>query len=415
MSKQWPNDGRINLEQLRKRAKALLRGLKAGVESAKLEQLHKLNPKAELNLASAQWLIAFELGFDSWPKLKKHVDAIEFAARHPDFDADDEAHAVHWRCGNDIEHALRVAGFKGTFRVLTDPLCMGPVSASAGPAYLQSRSRFIADAFHLNLSDVLHRMQQEYADLAQISNTNQATVLWCEADPYDQLFLIRILASLEQMPRRLELIEINQMPGVRRFIGIGQLSPDVLAWLWPQRRTVGEDALALARRAWQAYCSDTPVTLAALAHELHDCLPFLAPALRRQLQELPNHRTGLSLTEQLSLEYIAEAGQVPFGRVFAELMAVREPLPFLGDTMYEAMLRPLINANTPLITESDTGRDWRQRPLSLTELGQRVLAGQAYWVDYAPSSKWVGGVQVAPGRAHWAINEHGQPTWRKPN
>jgi len=53
MSRQWPNDGRINLEQLRKRAKALLRGLKAGVESTKIEQLRKVNPNAELNLPCA--------------------------------------------------------------------------------------------------------------------------------------------------------------------------------------------------------------------------------------------------------------------------------------------------------------------------------------------------------------------------
>ncbi|MHC8945070.1 DUF1835 domain-containing protein [Advenella incenata] len=411
MSKLWSNNGQINLEYQRKRAKALLHRLKAGTEVQKLDLLHKLNPNTQITLASAQRLIALELGFDSWPKLKKHVDSIEFVARHPNFVADDEANTVHWRCGNDIEHTLRLAGFKGTFRMLADPLCMGPVVALAGSDYIRTRSQFIAQAFQLQVSEVTHRMAQEYADLKQIGDAAQA-VLWCEADAYDQLFLIHVLASLKKVPRKLELIEIDQMPGVSRFIGIGQLSPDVLAWLWPQRRKVGEDAIILARRAWQAYCSDSPVKLAQLAHQSHACLPLLAPAMRRQLQELPNIHNGLSLTEQLSLAYVAEAGQTSFGSIFSELMAKREPLPFLGDTMYEALLRPLINTKNPLLIESETQLEWPRRLLHLTPLGHKVIGGQAYWPDYASSERWIGGVCIAPGQAHWTIDDNGQPAWR---
>lgn len=95
-------DGRLNLEQQRKRAKELLTRLKSE------------NPDA--TLSQAQWQIAKQLGFSSWPQLKAHVDAIDFAARHPDFAASDEARTTHWRCGNDIAHSLQLAGFKGHFR-----------------------------------------------------------------------------------------------------------------------------------------------------------------------------------------------------------------------------------------------------------------------------------------------------------
>ena len=77
MSRHFNTDGRLNLEQQRKRAKELLPRLKAE------------DPNATLSLA--QWEIAKQLGFSSWPKLKAHVDAIDFAARHPDFTASDEA------------------------------------------------------------------------------------------------------------------------------------------------------------------------------------------------------------------------------------------------------------------------------------------------------------------------------------
>jgi len=53
--------GRINLEQQRKRAKELLAQLKSQDPSATLSQ--------------AQWQVARQLGFSSWPKLKAHVDS----------------------------------------------------------------------------------------------------------------------------------------------------------------------------------------------------------------------------------------------------------------------------------------------------------------------------------------------------
>lgn len=114
-------DGRINLEQQRKRAKELLQRLKHGTAPTELALLANPHP----TLSDAQWLIARQLGFSSWPKLKAHVEAVDFAANHPGFEASDEARTTHWRCGNDIAHSLGVAGFKGRFRMLSDPLCMG--------------------------------------------------------------------------------------------------------------------------------------------------------------------------------------------------------------------------------------------------------------------------------------------------
>ena len=397
MSRQFNTDGRLNLEQQRKRAKELLPRLKAE------------DPNATLSLA--QWEIAKQLGFSSWPKLKAHVDAIDFAARHPDFAASDEARTTHWRCGSDIAHSLQLAGFKGQFRMLTDPLCMGPVRDLPSEDFRAMRSAFISPAFALDAAEVAHRVDDEYNHLQALASADHS-VLWCEADAYDQLFLVRALAGLEHAPKKLELIEVDRIPGVERFIGIGQLAPDVLAWLWPQRRLIDDAAVQLARQAWAAYCDSSPVKLAQLVHGNHPSLPFLANALLRQLQELPGIEDGLSLTERLSLRYIAEAGPVPFGRVFAELMAKREPLPFLGDMMFHALLRPLIDGPTPLLIETAAERDWPRRELALTPLAHHVLGGEAYWLDHAGHQRWVGGVCLKPGQPHWALTHDSLPVWR---
>lgn len=391
MPQHFNTDGRLNLEQQRKRAKELLPRLKAQDPSATLSQ--------------AQWEIAKQLGFSSWPKLKAHVEAIDFAARHPGFEASDEARTSHWRCGNDIAHSLQLAGFSGQFHMLSDPLCMGPVRDLPTDDYRALRAAFISQAFAMDKADAARRLVDEYTQLETLANAEHS-VLWCEADAYDQLFLIRALAGLERAPKRLELIEVDRIPGVQRFIGIGQLAPDLLAWLWPQRRLIDDDAVQLAKQAWSAYCDSSPIKWAELAHGAHPALPFLAPALLRQLQELPSARDGLSLTERLVLTYLAEAGPKPAGRVFAELMAKREPLPFLGDMMFFALLRPLIDGEAPLLAETQAG--W-----ALTGLGQAVLDGQAYWLEHASHERWVGGVCLRPREAHWRLDEHFQPTLKR--
>ncbi len=404
-------DGRINLEQQRKRAKELLRLMRTGSSPAHFVMPAKRVASTPLTLSDAQWSIARQLGFSSWPRLKAHVDAVEFAARHPDFDASDEAQTRHWRCGSDIAHNLKLAGFNGRFHMLTDPMCMGPVQDLPYERYRQVRCDFISQAFAIPVADAARRMDDEYADLAQLGKAGHS-VLWCEADAYDQLFLIRALAGITQLEGKLELVEVDRIPGVSRFIGIGQLAPDLLAWLWPQRRPLDQDALELARHAWGAYCAPSPVALAELARHPQAALPLLAPALRRQLQELPGTEDGLSLTERLAVQIIAEQGPTLFAHVFAELMNSRDPLPALGDMMFHALMRPLIDGLSPLLRESDPQLAWPKRTLTLTTLGHQILRGTAYWPDHASHARWVGGVCIQPGQPHWTINADGSLHWR---
>jgi hypothetical protein len=396
-------DGLIDLHSLRKRAKRLLKALNDDTRA----QLRALGlPGPDYRLADTQWLVARQAGFASWPRLKAHADALAFAARHPGFATEGQAQVQHWRCGNDIEHCLRIAGFTGTFHMFDDPMVMGPVPALPEDEYWRVRGDYVRKVFNLAPRDVEQRQGRQRDALAQLS-AHSELVLWCEADAYDQLFLIRVLASLPCLPRRLALIEADRVPGVERFIGIGQLAPDVLAWLWPQRRALGEDALALARQAWAAYTAPDPRHWAELASRPHAALPLLQGALARQLQELPGADDGLSLTERLTLRILARMGEQPAGRVFAELMASEEPLPYLGDMMFNVLLRPLIDTSRPLLREGE-GDSWQQRALHLTALGEQVLAGQANWLDQGPAERWVGGVRIAPGQAPWVVNQAGQ-------
>lgn len=248
------SDGTLDLHYLRKRSKALLKQLRSGTvspHSSEFGARGMLKPE-QFQLADAQWLIARELGFTSWPKLKAHVDAIEFAAQNPTFLAEGESGLTHWRCGNDIERSLRIAGFSGRFQMLADPLVMGPVTLVWDREYRTIRSHYLSRMFNLSLADAQGRLDHEYGAMEQV-NQDSRVVLWCEADPYDQLFLVRFLSGLHATPQQLDLVEINGLPGVQRFIGIGQLAPEVLAWLWKKKRSLSKSAISLAQRTWEAY------------------------------------------------------------------------------------------------------------------------------------------------------------------
>ena len=69
---------RPSLEQLRKQAKDLLRDARGGDANAlaRMRASDRPAPDARITLAQAQLAIARELGFASWPKLVRHVEAV---------------------------------------------------------------------------------------------------------------------------------------------------------------------------------------------------------------------------------------------------------------------------------------------------------------------------------------------------
>jgi hypothetical protein len=78
---------RPSVGQLRKRAKELLRELHAG-DAVAIERLRAVAPKRsdDATLADAQFVLAREYGFESWPKLVHHVEAVQSSGRIEQFE-----------------------------------------------------------------------------------------------------------------------------------------------------------------------------------------------------------------------------------------------------------------------------------------------------------------------------------------
>ena len=141
--------------------------------------------------------------------------------------------------------------------------------------------------------------------------------------------------AIHRRPPRLELVNISDFPGARRFTGLGELPPEALRMLWTTRKAVsaaqlqlGLDALARIGKPQSAcprghHASDTPA------------LPLLARALHRHLRELPSAFSGLSLTEELALTLMAEPRPLGryrnLGNIYGAIRWDIDPLPGQGD------------------------------------------------------------------------------------
>ena len=75
-------DRRLNFEQLRKQARELLRQFRAGdAEALARCDAQFARPPSVLQLAHAQFVLAREAGFASWPRLKAYLETPRFVRR----------------------------------------------------------------------------------------------------------------------------------------------------------------------------------------------------------------------------------------------------------------------------------------------------------------------------------------------
>ena len=404
---------RLNLEQQQKRAKELLRAAKAtDPEALRRMSAAGLSRTADWKLAHAQHCISRELRFANWAELKRHVGAMaRTRAALGTSVPDGDCRTMHIRCGNDIERALELAGFRGEFNMHANPYLQGPVTNA--PDWLSERVRFIADTagpyLDLDLAAVRDRCAEEERRLQAASRDYERVAFWLERDCYGQFVLLRCLAAFAERgaPPRLELSGPNDFPGATRFVGLGQLPPEALLLLWERRVPVSSEQIALAVTAWNAFRAPEPTALAALARRGTPELPNLAAALRRHLQELPSVRDGLGLTQRLLLRALADHGAQSAGRLVGLVMHDYDPLPGLGDIGYDVMLREMESAPEPLVRRDrePTRSEWHRAEVAITDLGRAVLAGQRDRLDCAAPDRWIGGVRIANAQRNWRWDE----------
>jgi hypothetical protein len=321
-----------------------------------------------------------------------------------------------------------------------DVLHEGPCPPVDGDAWHDVRARFLSDGGYASYEGVKQGLAATDRRIAEACARHEEIVLWFEHDLFDQLLLIRILDLMvrlkpdttETRPEqditntrrepntsatppspvvsgfgrtvpRASLICIGEFPGIDRFIGLGQLTPDQLATLKGTGFSLTAGHYALAVDAWRAFRSPDPRELFDIAQQLTaaavggaegtPALVFLGDALLRFLAEYPSAANGLTRSEQLALDALA-GGTSQAGALFVSTQA-QEARPFMGDTTFFDILARMASARVPLVSmDGDGEADPRHRRIAITEAGRAVLAGRADHVRLNGVDTWRGGVHL---------------------
>ena len=397
----------LSLEFKKKQAKQLLKKLRQSTTDTNWSDINKYHPNAtaldvdNIKLSDIQWLIAKRSGFSSWAKLKHHIEASEISTQaiksgQPS-SLDGDKKTLHIRCGNDIMTSLAVAGFTGDFLTFADPYVMGAVPQTETESeFIQIRAEVISNSFE-DHENAYEDLSKDYAALYKAVEYERV-MFWFEHDAYDVFTFLKLLhfySNQPQRPAEMHYICITSYPGVKKFNGIGQLPAEAMRVLWEQFQMVTDQQLAWGKQAWQAYTAPDPTQFQQLSYADTPDFPELIPAMQRQLRDLPWLQDGLSLTERLTLQILADKGDkgdMQATELFYKWYVLHyEPLVFLGDAMYWKILDSLATSKHPAILFHKPSNKVVEWKVTLTDFGRALLNHHAHWVKSNGISRWFGG------------------------
>jgi hypothetical protein len=314
---------------------------------------------------------------------------------------------LHVTNGESAGSTLRQTALGGAVLSWQDVLHEGPVRSLPRQQLLEERASFLSECGWGSPRALLASLEQRDRQLLDGLRGGLEVVLWFEHDLYDQLQLLDVLALAHGAEVAPELIVIGAFPGRPSFAGLGELTARELETLWPARRRPTEAALEVATAAWAAFQASEPTALAGWATSETPELPFLGPALRRLLEEMPGPEDGLSGTERRALQAIEAGAEAPAAAFVAAQRL--EDAPFLGDTWFFRTLWQL-GQQDPRLIEGEDGplppppplgdaERFGQLRLRLTATGERVLRGDADSTALRGFDRWIGGTHITPQNA----------------
>jgi hypothetical protein len=311
--------------------------------------------------------------------------------------------------GDSAVERIQAAGIKADVLAWKDVLHDGPVPMTPNLAALTAiRAQFLSS---------LTAERKPVAELYQRDRVLagagifKEVILWFEHDLYDQLQLIQVLDLLGQRTFKDTLVSI-----INSDKYVGTLEPNQAQEVFATRTPVVEEQYELASRAWTAFRASTPKLLLQFIegtdNEQAALLPFLLPALRRLLEELPQEN-GLSRSQQQILLALKSKNIQPARTLYKAAHHEREEPIWLGDWSFALRLLEMSETAQPTITlhyKAGASEDAIERTLDstveLTPFGEEVLGGTVDYLDRNGINRWLGGTHLQKGNVwRWISGE----------
>ncbi|HEV7744942.1 MAG TPA: hypothetical protein VGO56_08090 [Pyrinomonadaceae bacterium] len=313
---------------------------------------------------------------------------------------------LHIHNGDSAANVAKQTALPGEHFAFREALLTGPTPAEfKSNGWRLVRARHLCEAYGVDLKQALNDLRQQDEKLATFRE-HEEVVLWFEHDLFCQLHLIYLLDWFGQQhmgETKLSLVCIDKFPGRENFRGLGELTPQEFASLFPVRQPVTSIQSQLATAAWGAYCSPDPTHIEIVLTSDTSALPFLNAALRAHLERFPATTNGLSRIENSALQSIHD-GVSKFSELFLRFVN-EEPVYGLGDAQFWLALRRLSGAFPPLLeiagvkdedleTQLLTPKVVRTATFELSHLGESTLNGESDFVALNGIDLWLGGVHL---------------------
>jgi hypothetical protein len=258
---------------------------------------------------------------------------------------------LHITSGDSAGGSLAEAGLPGEVFVWHDVLYDGPRCPGwPDETTLHARAAFLEEftAGGLDRQHVLYTLRHQYEKLAEAASI-EPVVLWFDACLFDQSMLAHLLMCLRlRNAQNVELLCVDDVPGIVPYHGLGQLQPDQLAARYGNRLPVTEAQFEFAVHVDGAFATQDAAGLSELSRMTDAPLPWIPAAVVRWLQERPDSVTGLGRLEDLALTAIRAGCDTPC-KIFASVAARDTPPRFWGDTTLWAKINALAAREPPLV------------------------------------------------------------------
>lgn len=290
---------------------------------------------------------------------------------------------LHILNGDATAHPFRKSGIAGDTIIWHEMLSEGPAQGSLSEEeFWRVRFNWLGSTYKEREEELESKIGGERIRLEGFREYSEV-VLWFEHDLACQVNLVYLLNWFALRPlgsTQISMVSINSHPELPAFKGLGELSPQQLARLYPSKTTITGSHLQIAKKAWKAYSSHDPHDLETFLSGDLSPLPFLRTALEAHLERFPSVHNGLNRIEQRILQIGLEPTPAyEKEKVFAKFWET-ENLFGMGDLQIEGYMNDL---SPSLLTTRFS--------IETTEKGKSVLYDND---KYYPSERWLGGVQL---------------------
>ena len=263
------------------------------------------------------------------------------------------------------------------------------LEAMLGPGSLDHFPKHRLGEFHLKGMGPL--------DLCERCETVE---LWFDPKPNAQLMLAQLLDCVSSRERTVSKLSLFQAE-----VDIAEQNPEMISKWKPPGVKIRNEHLEAASMAWQAYRQPMPQHWVDLLDKDIGVLPQLRQTVLELLEELPMPATGLGATEMRMLELVGAGNTTPFDLFPGHQK--RNTRRVFGYWEIGELLDGLARGPAPAVAgleegpftddmHADNGRyaRYKQSKLSLTALGQAVLAQSEDFSRHNPIHRWWGGTEL---------------------